>query len=215
MTLTELDAELIARGFAGFSPAQRTRYINWGYFQVARASRWWWEKDSEDLAFAVGDFRKALAATFDSSLKAVVTSPNDRRRALKPLSEQDFLENWYPLDLAGTGGRGDSTQYFIWAEEAIQYLYLIPPPDAAMTVHHIFSQEVVPLAAGGDSLITPDEMDEAVVLAALIRCHMRANEQELAMTARGMLEEAFDLQLNVDGLKMDEEVERVEPYPWP
>jgi hypothetical protein len=44
---------------------------------------------------------------------------------------------------------------------------------------------------------------------------MRANEQELAMTARGMLEEAFDLQLNVDGLKMDEEVERVEPYPWP
>jgi hypothetical protein len=68
-----------------------------------------------------------------------------------------------------------------------------------------------PTANYTDVPITPPHLDEAIVSAAKVRCHKRANELTLATNERADLEEAFDDMRDDEAELVDEGVERVSP----
>jgi hypothetical protein len=206
LNLSSFDGELIARGFSGFAPEDRYRYINWGYYHVARASRWYWEKTDIDFTVAVGASTFTLPDTF-KTLEALMVVTADHRVKLNPTTEQDFLINWLPLDLSSTANQGEPGTYYVWGST----LYVLPPPNASRDFTAYIYQRVAELEDGPDKPITPPDHDEAILLGALIRCHTRANQPELAREARMQLEEQFDIALTEDNWRNQEEQERVEP----
>ena len=205
MNLEDFDAEIVARGFDGFDPGHRIRYINWGYFHVARASRWYWEKTTLSFTLNPGEFKFDLPATFKSLVALVKTTAGQQMR-VTTTTQEDFLDNWYSLDLTLTDHQGEPDQYFEWDSS----LYILPPPSAARGFSANIYQRVVELGSG-DTPITPPDQDEAILLSALIRCHTRANQIDLARDSRMQLEEQFDIALTEDEFRSGEELERTQP----
>jgi hypothetical protein len=215
MTLQQFDDELVARGFDAYSPATRFRYINWGYRRIARRARWLWEQTSITSVQAVGDFDIVITpgsggpiANFKSITRVYVTAPADRRAKLRHLTDEEFFEKWYPLDLSLAANRSSVPEgYYIW-ENA---LYILPPSNQQITVQVHYKQQVTALVNGSDIPITPPDLDEAILTAALQRAHKRANELQLAEQSRAELEEVF-ADMATDEVMMDEEEqERVAP----
>ena len=62
-----------------------------------------------------------------------------------------------------------------------------------------------------DVPITPQHLDEAIMIAAIIRCHKRSNEPTLAQLAEQDLEEFFDDMRDDEEELMGEKQDRVKP----
>jgi DNA replicative helicase MCM subunit Mcm2 (Cdc46/Mcm family) len=90
-------------------------------------------------------------------------------------------------------------------------LYLIPPPSVDLTFDVWYHQRVSDLEDPEDVPITPKDLDEAILLAARIRAHRRAQEPDLAQEARAELEEMFDNMRDDEEEVMQEEPDRVRP----
>lgn len=217
MTLADFDAELIARGFDAFTQPTRYRYINWGYRRIARRSRWLWELTSASCPVAVGAsgigaWDEAVdgshpVGNLKSITKVYITTPSTERAKLRPLSDDEFFEQWFPLDLTIAQNRGDPFGYY-WFEDQ---LYILPPTDTALTVVVHYKQQVTDLAGANDTPITPPDLDEGIVTAALIRCHKRATEISLANQSAGELEEVFSDLATDESFLHEEQPLRVAP----
>lgn len=217
MTLTDFDNELIARGFDAFLQPTRYRYINWGYRRIARRSRWLWELTTATKALVPGDVGiGAWDEAVDSShpvgnlksiTKVYVTSPANDRAKLRPLSDDEFFEQWFPLDLTNAQNRSNPMGYY-WFEDL---LYILPPTNANITVVVHYKQQVTDLAGPTDVPITPPDLDEGIVTAALIRCHKRATEISLANQSAGELEEVFSDLATDESFLHEEQPLRVSP----
>jgi hypothetical protein len=217
MTLTDFDAELVARGFDAFPPADRQRYINWGYRRIARRARWLWEQTSATVNMVAGATGiGAWANPVDSShpignlksiTKVYITSPTNLRSKLRPLSDDEFFENWFVLDLNDLQSRATPEGYYLWENS----LWIIPPPDLATTVVVHYKQQVTDLIAPTDSPITPPDLDEAIVTAALTRTHKRANELGLSQQSTIELEEVFADMATDESFIEEEQPSRVSP----
>lgn len=217
MTLTDFDQELMARGFDGFAQPTRFLYINWGYRRIARRARWLWElttaTDTLDPGeTGVGAWDEAADAThpvgnLKSIVKAYITSPANLRGKLRPLSDDEFFEHWFPLDLTNTQQRSTPMGYYHWEDQ----LYILPPPDRQIIVTVHYKRQVSDLVAGADSPITPPDLDEAIIVAALIRCHKRANELSLSQQNAMELEEVFTDMATDETFLEEEQPSRVSP----
>jgi hypothetical protein len=196
------------RGFDGFEPEDLDRYINWSYFEIARKGRWFWEDSYIDATFQPGDVYFASSAVPNfRELKEVYSIQPDREGKLLRLSEGEFKQNWLPLDLTTPQFRAQPDSYYFLHDQ----LYLIPPPEVAITVRVFYYARVVPLVAEGDTPITPADMDEAIILGALKRTHTRANEPTQAALRDADLQ-AVVADMHTDEVMRDEEYqERVEP----
>jgi len=215
MTLQQFDDELIARGFDAYSQDTRFRYINWGYRRIARRARWMWEQTQVTSVQAVGDFDIAITpgaggpiANFKSITRVYVTAPADRRVKLRRLTDDEFFEKWFPLDLTLAQNRSASPEgYYVWENN----LYILPPSNQAITVVVHYKQQVVALVNPTDVPITPPDLDEAILTAALQRAHKRANELQLSEQSRAELEEVFSDMATDETMQDEEEQERVSP----
>ena len=217
MTLTDFDNELIARGFDAFSQTTRYRYINWGYRRIARRSRWLWEQTSATKAMVPGDVGiGAWDDAIDSShpigylraiTKAYITVPTSLRDKLRHVSDDEFFEQWLPLDLTNAQNRATPDGYYWWTD----LLYILPPPSQNTTIVVHYKQQVTELAGTNDVPITPPDLDEAIVTAALARCHKRANEISLYQQNIAELEEVFSDMTTDETFMDEEELERVSP----
>lgn len=217
MTLTDFDNELIARGFDAFTQPTRYRYINWGYRRIARRSRWLWEQTTASPSVAVGAYTIGAwddavdgahpIGNLKSITKVYITNPATSRAKLRPLSDDEFFEQWLPLDLTNAQNRSKPIGYY-WFEDA---LYILPPTDTALTVVVHYKQQVTDLAGGTDVPITPPDLDEGIVTAALIRCHKRATEISLANQSQGELEEVFSDLATDESFLHEEQPLRVSP----
>lgn len=202
LTITGVVAELDARGFSAWLTADKERYANWGYFDVARACRYIEEQVEGTYNFAAGDASKALT---ERSIMRVYDKTTNEERWLEPMSDEQWAI-WRARDLTSTGWRGAPTQYYIWDEK----LWLSPIPDKARTIVTEGSSVVTELAGAGTPLTT-QELDPAIVHRALYYCHTRANEPDLAQAAAATAEEVIYKVMGDQGLQMDERIERVEP----
>jgi hypothetical protein len=204
-------AELVSRGFDGYSVADQTTYVNRGYFNVARRSQWYWEETTDAFTIAPGAYTVSLwplgaeLPNFRSLDKVVVTTAGQTRR-LKLMDEDDFWK-WLGFDLTQTQYRGEPYSYFVFQQK----LYVLSPPLASRDFLAYYHQRVVPLVQPTDVPITPQHLDEAILLAALVRCHKRANELTLASQMEADLEEFFDDMRDDETMMTAEEVERTSP----
>jgi hypothetical protein len=186
-------AELKVRGFDGFSDADLMTYINRGYFAVARKSQWYWEETTDAITLPPGVSSVSLWPATSGELpglrsldKAVVTT-SGFTKVLKPLSDADFFPN-LGLDLSKASLWGEPTGYYIWNQQ----LYVLPPTQSQRDLLVYYHRRVVAMVNPTDVPITPPHLDEAILLAALVRCHKRANESGLATEAEADLEEIYD-----------------------
>jgi hypothetical protein len=217
MALIDFDNELIARGFDGFKQPTRFRYINWGYMRIARRARWMWEQTSLSKDLVPGD--TGIGAWDDppdanhpigflkSITKVYVTTPADRRAKLRPLSDDEFFERWYLLDLTNAQQRSTPMGYYTWEEK----VWLLPPPDQDTSVVVHYKQQAKELTGDGDIPLTPPDLDEAIITAALIRCHKRASEVSLTQQNQMELEEVFADMASDESFFDEEQPERVSP----
>jgi hypothetical protein len=209
MTLNDFQQELIARGFNMYTPAQLATYINWGQRKVARKSRWTWEKTVGTFNLAPGAYSYDLIAqipSFKSLRRLYVISPNVQKK-LEPADEKIFDERWLSLDLAATQNRGEPQEYFI--EDNL--LYVVPPPNQSRDFRIHFFQRAVDLVNGNDKSVVPADLDQAVLLAALMECHRRANEPEMMALAKIELDDMLNDMLTEEEFISGETQDRTRP----
>jgi len=205
-------AELKARGFDGFSDADLTTYVNRGYNHVARRSRWYWERTDNTFTLNPGTPYIDLSplgpfTNFRSLDRLVLETPVNYRAKLRNLSDDEFFSQFLDLDLTATVNQGIPQAYYIYRNR----LYVLRPPNQAMTFRAFYTQRVTPLVNPTDVPITPQHLDEANMIGALIRCHKRANEPTLAAIAEQDLEEYFDDMRDDEEEMMEEAQDRILP----
>lgn len=219
--LDEFVAELQAMGFSGFQVADLVRYINRGYMHVARKNRWYWEQTTDSFQLTPGQFSVPLwpaaageLPNFRSLDKLYITDAG-RQVRLEEMDDDEFFTDWLSLDLTQTQWRGNATKYKLWNNQ----LYLLSPPGVTTNFLAHYHQRVTPLSDAvkyptanyTDVPITPPHLDEAILMAAKIRCHKRALELTLADQERVDLEEVFDDMKDDEAELVDEGFHRVSP----
>ena len=204
LKLSDFRAELKARGFDGFTDSELNRYVNWGYFHVARKFRWLWLQPSAPYTTTLnpGDFAINVAniTNYASTRKVMITTAGKERK-LTGIGEYYFSEQWLPLDLTNSSYRDTPYCYYIFQNK----IYVLPPPSTAVPVSVYYWQKVTALDSDNDTTtILPEETDEMVLSAALVRCHRRANQWELARNEFAILNDSMDDFLVQQGWEMED-----------
>jgi len=209
MNLSDFDTELIARGFDGFQTDDRYRYINWGYHAIAKKYGWYWTKTSATLTINPGDSPPAVETIMPGfrTLTLLLGTTDGFRKKLQTLSDDTFEDFWLPLDLDAIQNRGEPDWYYIYDGK----LYVLPFPASTRTFEAHYKKRLTDMANPADEPITPDHLDEAILLAALARCHKRAQEISLAQVAQVDLEEFYDDMRTDEEMFMEEQPDRVKP----
>ena len=211
--LSDYIAELKARGFDGFSDADLTTFVNRGYFHIARKAPWYWEETTDTFTIAPGASSVDLWPAGGGELpyfktldKLFVTTAGHTAR-LKPMDDEEFFDHYLSQDLTSSSLRGEPTKYYVYNGK----LYILRPPNASRDFRAHFHRRVAPLVNPTDQPLTPQHLDEAILTAAIIRCHKRSNEPTLAALAQADLEEFFDDMRDDEEMLMGEQQDRVRP----
>lgn len=208
MTLSDFDNELIARGFDGFTSTERLRYVQWAYREVGRMAEWRWLKTDAEVTVNPGEF--SVPVTTIPALRSIFSvyeiTPGYRRKLL-PMQPWTFYNQWYFLDLSSTDSRGDSQWYFLHDGQ----LAFLPPPNRSMSISVEYwkhPETFVTTDPATTKLLSPVELDPAVLSFAIKWCHKRANQWDLALTEE---REGQTMVLNYLG---DQEFEMYELQPY-
>lgn len=213
MELADYVAELDARGFSAFTATEKNRYVNWGYFEVARRCRWTWEEGVDTFSVAPGTFYVDLSTGSElpnfKSLRTVAITTAGYEAQLRAVGNVEFAERWQPWPLSTADERGEPEGYHIW----LSRLYILPPPDATRSFEALYWKKPTVLSGAGAPAtpITPTDYDEAIMLASEVRCHRRAKEYEKALECRAELESLYNDMLIEDTMRMEDEEDRVTP----
>ena len=204
--------ELVARGFDGFSSQDLINLVNRGYFKVARTHRWYWEETYDSFHLEPGFFYVTLWPAVGGelpnfrSLDKLYCVTSEYSNRLNALDDDDFFTNYLPLDLTSTSAQSEPDSYYVYEGK----LYVLPPPNSPRDYVAHYHQRVSAMQnPASDQPLTPIHLDEAILLAALARCHERTQELSLAAAAKGNLEEAFDDMRDDEEFLMAEQATRV------
>lgn len=206
---TQFVNELKARGFSAFTVDQLLEYVNWGYREVARRSKWNWLETSDTLTLTVGQYTTLLSDidNFSSIIALYILTPTTDIRKLEPISRGVFLKRWLSRDLSAVS-RGIPNSYITWDHN----LYVLPPSDATRTFTIYYHLGVAELDIDWDtSPISPVDFDESILKAAEWRCHVRAKEFDIASVAKNELEEFLQRFLDQETYEQEEQFDRVRP----
>jgi hypothetical protein len=213
MFLSDFRAELQARGFDGFAAADLNSMINRGYFYVARKFPWYWKQATASIPYPAAGFINIADTSPDfpglKNIRAVylegLTAQSKVR--LTPLDDKDAFDRTFAEVDRGVTGTPNS----YWIDE--NKLYALPKLDsvgsATLEIH--YNKRPAALTNDSSIAVTPVDLDEAILLAALYRCHKRALETDLAMGIQVELGEFFDDLKDLEGDRADDLQERVRP----
>jgi hypothetical protein len=211
MSLTDFITELNRRGFDGFDPGDLTRYVNFGYRKIGRLTKWAWEQaDLSPVTVQPGSYRLSLQNDISTvkSVIAIVCTTSTFEARLNALTDTEFYDNWAAYDLTSSQIRGEPDSYWLGST----HLYILPPPMAARTYTITAEQKLTELVQNSNEvLVTPDEYDEAVLLAAEEHCHVRARQPQFADVNRKLIQDFFDDALADDTTRSGDLLERVVP----
>lgn len=208
MTLPDFVEELRKRGFDGFLEADLVKYINFGYLNVARLTKWMWEETDIILTMNAGSYRWTVASDMPTmkSVRAIVCTTSGRESRLTSITSDDFYDSWAAYDLTQSRTRGEPDRYYFDSS----YVYVLPPP-AANRSFKLTIERICPELVSGvmEDLITPQEYDEAILLAAEEHCHIRARQPQFADVNRKKLTEFFDDALADESTRMQDAPARI------
>lgn len=216
LTRTDFRLELKSRGFSGFTDDALNRYINWGLFEIARKAPWTWEKAEVTIAIDPGEHINILGhESVVTELKLIrsinqlyLVTPGFESK-MKILDDREFFEHWLRLPLATDAGlRATPHFYRLWARK----LYTLPPADTAHTIRAHVTNRFPVMDDETDKTPMPEDYDEAVLLAAEVRCHRRANQYQHAQNARFELTMLFGELLTEQHRENEEEIDRAIPW---
>jgi len=188
--------------------------INRGYFYIARKFPWYWRQQTTSIAYPAGGSISVAdtSANFPGlkNIRAVfligVPTPTSKVR-LTAIDEKDAFDQHFSDIARGVTG----TPSVYWVDE--NTLYALPKlasvGSATLEIH--YNKRPVALTADSSIAVTPVDLDEAILMAALFRCHKRALEIPLAMAVQVELEELLDDMKDLEGDREDDLQERVLP----
>jgi hypothetical protein len=179
MSLADFDSELQARGFDGFDATHRYRYVQWGYREVMRLAQWETFVGVHPIELTLGQYLIPLSDIPEFSVLASIISATEEMR-LQPLYDWDFADYWVPRDFTDSGE---------WSEPQYYYMYngsvwILPPTNINRTfrLYYYKSGEALDTVDPSSSTpASPVEFDPAILSAALVYCHRRANQWDLAL----------------------------------
>lgn len=211
MTLEDFRNELKVLGFDGYQDNDLDAYTNRGYFHVARKNRWYWEQATDTFTVAPGGVSVTLwpaefgELPFFRSLDKLYVTTAQQQRKMNPALDDDFFTNWLSQDLTDRNIRGEPYLYFINDGK----LYVLPPPVSSRDFLAHYHRRVGPMRDPNDAPLTPPHLDEAILRAAKIRAHERAQEWDQASAERLMLDDFLDDMRDDEEQLMDEQQDRV------
>jgi hypothetical protein len=211
MQLQDYDAALVARGFDGYQPTERTQMINHGYRYVARKNNSMWMQATKTFTVNPGDPPIPMAGASqlgadDITQIDVITDPY--RKKLLVMQQEVFERKWLPLDLTSPQNAAASPDWYYVLNSNI---YLLAPPQNAIQVMVYFQNYLPDMVAATDVPATPQILDEVILDAALVRAHRRAHEIDLAQEAQARIDDAIMDIFADDVWTMAEQQERVLP----
>jgi len=209
--LDDFDQELIDAGFDAIPQVRRYRWINFAYNRIASEFPWTWEKAIIPFTLAAGEYYADIVGTgpdipnFHTIDHLYLTIPANLRNKLKRLDDDDyFYENWLAQDLTSASVRATP----VWYRIEDQRLYILPPPPGSYTfeahVHQRTSQLTKTAPGTTDNPLTPQYLDEAIMIAAFSEAHKRVYELQLAA------QDEVDLGSWIDQMRIDEEWQETE-----
>jgi hypothetical protein len=211
--LGDFVVDLQQRGFDGFKADELRLMVNRAYFAVAKKSRWEWEKAT--VTFDIGPGQPSVGCEctpgsilpYFRTLERLYKTTSGHAGKMTIMREDDFFQNWLGKDFTQQNTWNEPSQYFIYDDK----LWLLSPPTATRTFVAYYVRRPVALMTDSDFPITPQHLDEAIIDSARVRAHTRANEPNLAVSARSDLEEAYDDMRDDEEEDMHEHQERVVP----
>jgi len=210
LQLQDYDAALVARGFDGYQPSDRTQIINLGYRYVARKNTSAWEQAQYTYLVSPGSGSVAVAGASPlgaNSINQVYIATDPYRRKLEVMDQNVFEEQWLPQDLSQPACRSIPDWYYVFNEQ----IYILAPPNMALSILVYFQNYLPDMVNLTDVPATPQIYDEVILDAALVRAHRRAHELDLANEAQLRVNEALmDIQAD-DVWTMAEQQERTVP----
>jgi len=211
--LQDYRQELKRLGFDGFNDFDLNTYVNRGYFHVARKNRWYWEQWTDSFTVVPGSPITQLwpkaggeLPNFRSLDKLYCVTAGHETK-LQAADDDDFFANWLSQDLTQTKMQGEASMYYIWNGD----LYILAPPVQSRQFVAHYHRRVSVMAQPTDMPITPIHLDEAILRAAKIRAHERAQEWDQAAAERANLEEHLDDMRDDEELLMGEQPTRTVP----
>lgn len=210
LNLGDYDQALLVRGFDQFQQNERWQMINLGYRYVARCFPYHWEDTNAVYMVAAGQYNIASSLGLPndiSSIKRIICQTDPYRRKLEPETEERFVKRWLPLDLTVPQNWGIPYKYFYWEDS----IWVLPSPQYPLNFRVYYNGYLPDMLTAGDVSAMPQIMDEIVIDAALVRCHRRAHELQLAADAQARVDEAVAAMLQSDVWEMEELQERVLP----
>jgi hypothetical protein len=202
--------ELKLRGFDAYSDTALGTYINFGYRYIAGSFPFSWQEASKDYPVNPGAYQINVASgspLTPDSIETIVIKTDPYRNKLVPETEERFKNNWLWLDLTAAAARGTTAKYYVY----LGNIWLLPPPQVALTYTVFFHQFLLDMSTPIDTPVLPQIFDELILDAALVRCHRRAHEMELANDAQARVQGGIEGLLQDDVFTMEELQERVLP----
>lgn len=206
----DYDAALVARGFDGFQPGERSQLINLGYRYVARKFPWSWERTSQAYTLTPGTATILVGTGLPNgldSIEGIDLTTDPYRRKLEPETEDRFKTKWLYLDLTNAQNQGQPAKYYYY----LNSIYILPPPQVQMQFTVYYKQYLPDMVNVTDTPVLPQVFDEIVLDAALVRAHRRAHELTLAQDAQNRVDEGLADLLQDDIWQMEELQERTLP----
>lgn len=217
LTRTELREEIKKRGFSGFDAGDVDTYIRWSIAEIGRKAPWLVMRTPVAVN-VTGTTISVPASTIDAAgaegifaIKSVFITTEDYARRLRAQTEEYFLTTWYPLLADGvvtSDMRGTPVEYAYYEDQ----LWLIDPPDQAYTLEVTIAKRPQNYVDDtSDDFSGTDDWDEAILLGALVRCHQRANQWNLAGMCRAELDLMIQDKLSEEVFLGEETQDRVLP----
>lgn len=210
LTIVEFREELRSRGFDGFASVDLDRYINFSYYDLARMARWTWEKTQDEFTLAPGEYWRDLSSIlrFKNLDTIAIADPDSAQKKLSPVSDAAWKNEWLPQDEAGDMAVGSPTLYYITRNR----LFILPAPQTNGYRFVVqYWQAMQELGGTNDTPITPEDLDEIILLGAEVRCHRRGRQLVFAQEAQAEWRRMVNDVLSEETLQLDEEIERTVP----
>jgi len=186
ITIPEVIQELRNRGFEGFDAGDLTRYIDWGFRKIVRMANWDWEQAIATVQLEAGVYKITVGGPDDPllawtdvpllrDLMRIIDTTSGQSLALKPISDEEWTDQWLTSNLDDAGSRGNPDRYYFeWANA----IYILPPPQT-QKIYKLYMWQYIGDADSGLAYLPPD-WEEAVLLSAECICHYRARQPEFA-----------------------------------
>jgi len=205
--LDDFDLELTDAGFDAIPQARRYRWINFGYNRIGSEFPWTWEKAIAQFTMAPGEYYAVVVPGASADIPnfrtidhLYLTTPTNLRTKLERLDDDEyFYENWLVQDLTAASTRSTPG----WYRYEDQRLYILPPPAGNYGFEAHVHQRMVQLdktvPGTSDLPLTPQWMDQAIMLATFAEAHKRVFELQLAA------QDEADLGQWIDQMRIEEE----------